>query len=86
MKSNFTTPILETEQNSPRGKRTSRHLVKLLDMVERPSGLSNLSTEEYIETCLDKMTEGGEQVISIIPDGEDFLVVLAVPVTGGAGL
>ncbi len=79
-------PSLETEHNSSSGGRKFRHLVKVLPMEERPSGLPNLSTEEYIETCLDKMTEGGEQVISILPDGEDFLVVLAIPVAGDSGL
>jgi len=78
---------LETTPHSPSGGRKFRHLIKHLDMVERPFVLSNLSTEEYVETCLDEMTEGGEQIISIIPDGpEDFLVVLAVPVEEGSGL
>jgi len=76
----------ETEHNPPSRKRKFRHLIKHLDMVERPFVLSNLSTEEYVETCLDEMTEGGEQIISIIPDGpEDFLVVLMVPVAEGPG-
>lgn len=77
----------ETEQNLPGRKRKFRHLVKHLDMVERPFLLSNLSTREYVEICLNEMTEGGEQIISIIPDGpEDFLVVLVVPVKEGSGL
>ncbi len=77
---------LETTPHTPSGGRKFRHLVKVLDMIERPFGLSNLSTEEYVENCLDKMTEAGEQVVAIMPDGpEDFLVVLMVPVAEGPG-
>ena len=84
---NHTIPGTETEHNPPTRRRKFRHLVEHLDMVERPLLLSNLPTEEYVETCLDEMTEGGEQIISIIPDGpEDFLVVLVVPVEEGSGL
>jgi len=67
---------------NPKGNR-ARYLVRGIFMSEMAFG--DADQQAFIEAELERLTGCGEEVVAILPDREDFLVVLKVSASGGAG-
>ncbi len=76
------TPNTEKRNPPHHSSPKVRHGVKIIPLDSRPFGLEDLCEEEYIETQLAELTEGGEQVVAITRNHEDLMVVMTAP--GGA--
>ena len=57
-----------------------RYLVKIILLSELPSW--NTDQQAFIEDELDRLTAGGEELISVLPDHGDLLVILKVTAQG----
>lgn len=57
------------------------YLVKNILLSEMPHW--DLDSRAFIEDELNKLTAGGEELISVLPDHGDLLVILKVSAQGG---